>query len=358
MPAAIDNSVKRDVIKQWLDGETRDKIASDNQIGAGTVSGIINEFKKGIDALEYESVRELSISCKKQGINLCTLASSIRLNNHIQKLGAIQEHIEAFITNLANSPEPEKLFDTANQIAQISMSESIPLAVLADHIKRQQEEKQVLEEEIKQRRAILESANVDIQTLNEYKKLKEELNIHGLSLKDPRIILSLLKTIREIGYEPQEIVREFSRIKSLKQTERELNNRCKDLQARLDRYKEVLPLCEQIGGLEIGIGELLAFDTAVCEMAEMNKLSRERAAYRVIEDIQNYNRLGGMRKQLNDISMQIFMMNQFLGRQNYAVNTLMKLQFYGITEDQILSLCKTIETNGAQSTNSHSFSPF
>ena len=106
------------------------------------------------------------------------------------------------------------------------------------------------------------------------------------------------------------------------------------------------------------MGELLAFDTAVCEKAEMLNLSRNNAAYRVIEDIQNYNRLGGMKKQLNDISMQIFMMNQFLGRQNYAVNALMKLQLYGITENQILNLCKTIETNGAQSTNSHSFSSF
>jgi len=46
MPPSIDNSVKTDVIKQWLDGDTRDKIADDNQIGAGTVSGIINEWKK------------------------------------------------------------------------------------------------------------------------------------------------------------------------------------------------------------------------------------------------------------------------------------------------------------------------
>ena len=45
------------------------------------------------------------------------------------------------------------------------MSESIP--ALADHIKQQQEEKQRLEEEIKQRRAILESRNVDIMTLKE-----------------------------------------------------------------------------------------------------------------------------------------------------------------------------------------------
>jgi hypothetical protein len=57
-------------------------------------------------------------------------------------------------------------------------------------------------------------------TLDENKKLKEELNVHGLSLEDQRILLSILKTIREIGYESQKIVREISRIKSLRQTER------------------------------------------------------------------------------------------------------------------------------------------
>jgi uncharacterized protein (UPF0335 family) len=268
-------------------------------------------------------------------------------------LGANWEQIESFIANLANFPEPKKLFDVINQIAQISMSKSIPLDMLADHIKRQQEEKQRLEKEIKEAGTILKSKNIDIQTINEYKKLKEGLWVHGLSLEDPRILLSILKTITQIGYDPQKIVRELLRMKSLRQTERQLNTSRKDLQARLDRYKEVLPMCERIVGLRIGIGELIAFDTAVCEKAEMYNLSRDSAAYRVIEDTRDYDKLGGMKKKLNDISMQIFMMNQFLGRQIYAVNALMKLQFYGITEDQILSLCKTIETNGAQSTNSH-----
>ncbi|HYX49090.1 MAG TPA: hypothetical protein VE843_05080, partial [Ktedonobacteraceae bacterium] len=114
MPAAIESEVKTNVIKQWLDGDPRDKIATDNQIGAGTVSGIINEFKKGVDALEYDSVRELSISCKKQGTNLGALASSVRLNNCIQKLGANLDEIETFIANVANSPEPKKLIEVAN----------------------------------------------------------------------------------------------------------------------------------------------------------------------------------------------------------------------------------------------------
>lgn len=71
MPAAVKNEIKTNVIRQSLDGDTRDKIAYDNGIGAGTVSGIISEFKRGILAEEYESVRELSISCKKQGILYC-----------------------------------------------------------------------------------------------------------------------------------------------------------------------------------------------------------------------------------------------------------------------------------------------
>jgi hypothetical protein len=175
MPPAIGDDIKSNVIKQWLDGDTRDKIAADNQIGAGTVSGIINEYKKEINALDFESVRELSISCKKQGINLGAFASSIRINNYIQKLGANQDKIEAFLSNLANSPEPEKLIDVANQIAQISTSESIPVGLLSNHIKQKHEEKQKLEKEIEEAGAILQSKNVDIQTTNEYKKLKEEL---------------------------------------------------------------------------------------------------------------------------------------------------------------------------------------
>ena len=38
MPAPIDEIVKRKVVQQWLAGETREKIITDNDISAGTVS--------------------------------------------------------------------------------------------------------------------------------------------------------------------------------------------------------------------------------------------------------------------------------------------------------------------------------
>ncbi len=266
------------------------------------------------------------------------LASSFRINNYLNNLGANQDEIETLIANVANSPEPKKLIEVANQIAQISMSESIPLDALGDHIKRQQDEKQRLEKEIEEAGAILKGKNIDIEVLNEHKKLKEELRIHRLSLEEPRILLSILKTIKQIGYEPQKIVNELSRIKSLRQTERQLSHSCKVSESRIARYKEVLPMCEQIVCLRICIEELLAFHTAVCEKSEMLNISRESAAYRVIEDIRDYEKLGGTKKQLNDISMQIFMMNQILGRKNYAVNAMMELQSVGVTDKEILNI--------------------
>jgi hypothetical protein len=50
------------------------------------------------------------------------------------------------------------------------------------------------------------------------------------------------------------------------------------LEKRMVMCQDVLPLAEQIIRLRIGLGELLAFHTAVCEKAEMHNLSMESTA--------------------------------------------------------------------------------
>ena len=85
MPAAKNLIINQRVIAQYLQGVSRDTIAADNGIGAGTVSNIIDEWKKGVQDSDYESIRELSVICKhRQGITLNALASCIRLNNYIE----------------------------------------------------------------------------------------------------------------------------------------------------------------------------------------------------------------------------------------------------------------------------------
>ena len=65
MPAPIDKIVKRRVVQLWLVGEAREKIIADNNIGAGTVSIIVNEYKLGLDSFGLDSFRELTVQAKK-----------------------------------------------------------------------------------------------------------------------------------------------------------------------------------------------------------------------------------------------------------------------------------------------------
>jgi hypothetical protein len=77
MPASIEESIKTMVIRQWLSGDSRSKIAIDDDIREGTVGSIVNYFKIGLDAAEFDSARELALQAKKQGLNLSDLASNL-----------------------------------------------------------------------------------------------------------------------------------------------------------------------------------------------------------------------------------------------------------------------------------------
>ena len=120
MPAAIDPVIKKQVVKQWLLGDSRDRIAADNGIGAGTVSNIIDDFKKGVQDSDFSSVRELAIHCKKEGVDLRDLAPALRIKNHYNRLTQLgtnvsEEQVEAYIVNLASSPDPAKLIEAARR---------------------------------------------------------------------------------------------------------------------------------------------------------------------------------------------------------------------------------------------------
>ena len=46
MKPKVPKSIRERVIKQWLQGTSRDQIAKDNGIGSGTVRTIVNEYRQ------------------------------------------------------------------------------------------------------------------------------------------------------------------------------------------------------------------------------------------------------------------------------------------------------------------------
>jgi hypothetical protein len=106
----------------------------------------------------------------------------------------------------------------------------------------------------------------------------------------------------------------------------------------------VLPLCEQMMQIGIGFPELVALQNAILKKSDMDKLPAETAGYRVMKEIEDYNTLYDMKKQLYDLAMQILMMQQISAGQNKVMMTVLKLQcYYGLSEDQILRLPELLE---------------
>jgi hypothetical protein len=107
--------------------------------------------------------------------------------------------------------------------------------------------------------------------------------------------------------------------------------------------KDVLPLAEQITQLNIGVLELLAFHCAVYEKADMEKIPLDTAAYKIVEDIQDYSQLGGLKYEQNRLQQQIFMLQMFIGSRQATFESLAKLQSLGVRDEVIQNMARLID---------------
>jgi hypothetical protein len=108
VPSALDELIKRRVIQEWMNGMPRDKIAAGSNIGTGTVSGIIDNYKTQLEGSDFESVRALAAEIRKQGLTFADLASHVRLYNYFRQLGVKEDEIESFINRVSSSDIPKE----------------------------------------------------------------------------------------------------------------------------------------------------------------------------------------------------------------------------------------------------------
>jgi hypothetical protein len=75
------------------------------------------------------------------------------------------------------------------------------------------------------------------------------------------------------------------------------------------------------------------------------------SAVRLIEDIKAYNKLGGLRKEIDRLSLQKYTFDQACSRQSQSLIALAKLKSYGINEDRLLELNRFFDNNGIKDTS-------
>jgi hypothetical protein len=75
MRQQVPTHIKEEVIRKWLSGEQRDKIANDISMGASTVTNIISEWREGVGIPSADALRDLATELKRLNINALQCAN-------------------------------------------------------------------------------------------------------------------------------------------------------------------------------------------------------------------------------------------------------------------------------------------
>ena len=164
---------------------------------------------------------------------------------NIQRLGANanESAVESLIANYPGR-DPAKLIEAA---AQISGSD-IPLEKLEDHVKALMVEKETLQREIDEGRAILDGVYEDVesrrQLMEEYAQMKTEMRRYGIGVEDPKRFSNVLQVLQSGNYDCAKILDAFVDLDDVRKSRIEVDNAWRTLNARLEEVKDTLPFAE------------------------------------------------------------------------------------------------------------------
>ena len=184
MEGKVLKSIKERVIKQWLQGTSRDQIAKDNDIGAGTVSSIIKEAKQKVIP-DIDLLREVTIVLKKEELDLPVHACSIRIKKKMDEMGINEDHTESLIENIdihcfKRGLTADEYFNNVDKVCTLSENLEMPVDELPSYIIRQQLELEKVEKETEDAkvklRQVLQNYDVTMYELQEFIRDKPSID--------------------------------------------------------------------------------------------------------------------------------------------------------------------------------------
>ena len=251
MGGKIPRSIKVKVIRQWLDGLTRERIAKKEDIGAGTVTAIIQEARKEEEYNDIDLLREVAVRLKEEGIGLPLLAFAIKLKRIMEENDINEDQIEPIIQDFATYCLRYKIpYDTIIKIGRealyLEQKYAVPIEKIPEYITQGKEtidsledqrqeilrQKQQAREELDAKRQELDTIAAKVEKylkeippvqriieleseLEEAKKMNEQHKISKRELTKERDIAGLeamrLKSdVRELDAKRKELARKLS----------------------------------------------------------------------------------------------------------------------------------------------------
>jgi Helix-turn-helix domain len=272
MGAKIPREIRLQVIRKWLEGVSRDLIAHQLHIGAGTVSGIIKELREGFD--DVDLLREVALNLKNRGLDIESFAPLVRLKhvleeevgwisgaglgqeviegNRNEEYGSgnisnygydheIDQFVEKKMESLIMSLEAfcyqqnlsvKQFFDFIHSMYLTAEKLGIPLVYVADYIKEQEVHVKNIKESVKYWEA-------------EEQAIYEKYNTTEKSLKEFQLSRSLFDDNQELKLKLEQVTKERDKYKFDLESERFWNKRREEdrwsiLESELDKANKDL----------------------------------------------------------------------------------------------------------------------
>ena len=183
MGSKLPHAIRLKVLDGLVSGHSHSNISFINGISAGTVSNILEEYRKG-EVTDIDLLRTVAVKMKKQGIELYDLASSIGLRNMLKILELPEEKVEKFLQALSiynyknDIEDPIKFISEIEKVSEYLFSLDVSVFDMIDYIEKMKTKLKKLDLEIL-------VAKMDLAG---FKYKKEQLMLEYEKSKDGKII--------------------------------------------------------------------------------------------------------------------------------------------------------------------------
>src|SRR5918996_1549945 len=344
MPIGISHDTRNQVIREWLAGESRDKIASDTELAAGSITNIVRDWRHELGYPTADALRQLAIDLKRLGISATDCAIGFRTVNTIKRLGLVQvdeeKGLESFVSDIYNKCKyhglmPDKLVNLAMQI--LDLLESIPLSQIPNYVEEKSKDKQKLEEEIKKLLERKSSAHLEyeeallkkkvtVEMLQEFTHMQDTLIEYDLSIEDTPNLVNALNNAQQLGYDANAIAEKISTIESLEEKKKELKynhmvaqdelrmleHAISLLYQEVDKHRQTLAVYHKLQNIGFGLRELTLLNNTIREIATSNNIDSSMAVKKFFQDIEEKN---GLTKTVDELRQEKQRIDVLIGSQ-------------------------------------------
>ena len=174
--------IKVQVLYQWIQGIPRDKIAENNDIGRGTVTNIIKQFKTNVPDIDL--MRQTALQIKKEDLEIFSFAASMRLRRLLEGLEITEDQIESLLEEIniycfKQQITPKDFVLKINEVSDLAMDLQTQIHKLPSFVNQLSSQKGKLEREIANKKQDYnQMARLHEKYVDELKEFREKRHLY------------------------------------------------------------------------------------------------------------------------------------------------------------------------------------